>query len=227
MPSSDYYEVIQLRTNWPTVLPCQVTSPEATVTLHSEFPPAEVKVDGTEISFDVKKGFTIHRPRPYHAGALYCIASLGNLRQSSTKYMLIYVNCELTPSKIMLLLLLLPADSCTCSSSLSQQALDREQKKEQTAKPTHLNQLIYHHSTRIGRRNEHNIQIPPIHYAVQCIPMLYHLPSDPMAPPAPVIQASSSSVVVGQNLRVSCIVLGEQDVAVEFTWEYPGQQVRL
>lgn len=55
---------------------------------------------------------------------------------------------------------------------------------------------------------------------------LTHLPSDPMAPPAPVIQASSTSVVVGENLRVSCIVVGEQNVAVEFTWEYPGQQVR-
>ncbi|XP_026186571.1 platelet-derived growth factor receptor-like protein [Mastacembelus armatus] len=140
VPSSDYYEVIQLRTNWPTVLPCQVTSPEATVTLHREFPPAEVKVDGTEISFNIKKGFTIHRPKPYHAGALYCVASLGNLRQSSTKYMLIYVNY-------------------------------------------------------------------------------------PMAPPAPVIQASSSSVVVGENLRVSCTVVGEQDVIVEFTWKYPGQKI--
>ncbi|XP_051276777.1 platelet-derived growth factor receptor-like protein [Dicentrarchus labrax] len=140
VPSSDYYEVIQLRTNWPTVLPCQVTSPEAKVTLHREFPPVEVAVDGTEISFNVKKGFTIHRPRPYHAGALYCVASLGNLRQSSTKYMLIYVNY-------------------------------------------------------------------------------------PMAPPAPVIQASSSSVTVGENLRVSCSVVGEQDVVVEFTWDYPGQQI--
>lgn len=55
---------------------------------------------------------------------------------------------------------------------------------------------------------------------------LTHLPSDPMAPPAPVIQASSSSVAVGGNLRVSCSVVGEQDVVVEFTWEYPGQQVR-
>ncbi|XP_023139868.1 platelet-derived growth factor receptor-like protein [Amphiprion ocellaris] len=140
VPSSDYYEVIQLRTNWPTVLPCQVTSPEAKVTLHREYPPVEVTVDGMEISFNVKKGFTINRPRPHHAGALYCVASLGNLRQSSTKYMLIYVNY-------------------------------------------------------------------------------------PMAPPAPVIQASSSSVVVGENLRVSCTVMGEQDVVVEFTWEYPGQQI--
>lgn len=48
-----------------------------------------------------------------------------------------------------------------------------------------------------------------------------------MAPPAPVIQASTSSVVVGENLRVSCTVVGEQDVAIEVTWEYPGQQVRM
>ncbi|KAK2849351.1 hypothetical protein Q5P01_009185 [Channa striata] len=140
VPSSDYYEVIQLRTNWPTVLPCQVTSPQAKVSLHREYPPVEVAVDGTEISFDVRRGFTIHRPRSHHAGALFCVASLGNLRQSSTKYMLIYVNY-------------------------------------------------------------------------------------PMAPPAPVVQASSNSVVVGENLRVICTVVGEQDVAVEFTWEYPGQQI--
>ncbi|KAL3045085.1 platelet-derived growth factor receptor-like protein [Trematomus bernacchii] len=140
VPSADYYEAIQLRTNWPTLLPCQVSSPQAKVTLHREFPPVEVAVDGAEISFNVKRGFTIHRPRPHHAGALFCVASLGNLRQSSTKYMLIYVNY-------------------------------------------------------------------------------------PMAPPAPVIQASSSSVTAGENLRVSCSVVGEQDVAVEFTWDYPGQQI--
>ncbi|XP_062332360.1 LOW QUALITY PROTEIN: platelet-derived growth factor receptor-like protein [Osmerus eperlanus] len=140
VPSEDYYEIIQLRTNWPTVLPCQVTSPGARVTLHREFPPAEVAVDGTEISFNVKRGFTIHRPKPHHAGGLYCVASLGNLRQSSTKYMLIYVNY-------------------------------------------------------------------------------------PMAPPTPVIQASSSSVGQGENLQVVCTVLGEQDVLIDFSWEYPGQQM--
>lgn len=107
VPSSDYYEVIQLRTNWPTVLPCQVTSPEAKVTLHREFPPAEVPVDGAEISFDIKKGFTIHRPRPHHAGSLFCVASLGKLRQSSIKYMLIYVNCKSLSSQIELLFYLL------------------------------------------------------------------------------------------------------------------------
>ncbi|XP_018600710.1 platelet-derived growth factor receptor-like protein [Scleropages formosus] len=97
VPSAEYYEVIQLRSNRPTTLPCQVTSPLAKVTLHREFPPEEVQVDGSEISFDVKKGFTIHRPRPHHAGALFCVASLGGLRQSSTKYLLIYVNYPMSP----------------------------------------------------------------------------------------------------------------------------------
>lgn len=140
VPSADYYKVIQLRTNWPTVLPCQVTSPQAKVSLHREFPSVEVKVDGREISFDVKKGFTIHRPKQYHAGSLYCVASLGNLRQSSTKYMLIYVNY-------------------------------------------------------------------------------------PTAPPFPAIQTSSDTVAVGKNLQVTCTVIGEQDVVVDFTWEYPGQKI--
>ncbi|KAG5852992.1 hypothetical protein ANANG_G00068410 [Anguilla anguilla] len=140
VPSSDYYEMIQLRTNRPTVLPCQVTNPQATVTLHREFPPEELKVDGTEISFDLKRGFTIHRPRPHHAGSLYCVASHGRLRQSSVKYVLIYVNY-------------------------------------------------------------------------------------PTSPPSPVIQASSTSVRVGENLQIICSVMGEANVAIEFTWDYPGQEI--
>ncbi|XP_062856333.1 platelet-derived growth factor receptor-like protein [Trichomycterus rosablanca] len=140
VPSSDYYEVIQLRSNWPTLLPCQVTNPLAKVTLHREFPPVEIKVDVSEISYEVTRGFTIHRPKAHHGGSLYCVATLGNLRQSSTKYMLIYVNY-------------------------------------------------------------------------------------PAAPPAPVIQASSSSVIIGANLQLSCTVVGEQEVAVEFSWEYPGQKL--
>ncbi|KAI4903842.1 hypothetical protein NFI96_010272 [Prochilodus magdalenae] len=140
VPTSNYYEVIHLRTNRPTVLPCQVTSPQAKVTLHREFPPGEVKVDGAEISFEVTRGFTIHRPKQHHAGSLYCVASLGNLRQSSTKYMLIYVQY-------------------------------------------------------------------------------------PAAPPAPFIQASSESVPIGQNLQVTCTVVGDQDVLVDFSWEYPGQTI--
>ncbi|KAF7661535.1 hypothetical protein LDENG_00260130 [Lucifuga dentata] len=53
--------------------------------------------------------------------------------------------------------------------------------------------------------------------------LIYH--NYPMAPPAPVIQASSHSVAVGDDLRVSCTVMGEKNVAIDFTWEYPGQQI--
>ncbi|XP_061089971.1 platelet-derived growth factor receptor-like protein [Conger conger] len=137
VPSSDYYEMVQLRTNRPTVLPCQVTNPQATVTLHREFPPEDLKVDGTEISFNLKRGFTIHRPQPHHAGSLFCVASYGRLRQSSVKYVLIYVNY-------------------------------------------------------------------------------------PKSPPSPVIQASATSVRVGENVQIICSVMGEADVAIDFTWEYPG-----
>ncbi|XP_006632107.1 platelet-derived growth factor receptor-like protein [Lepisosteus oculatus] len=140
VPSADYYEVLQLRSNRPTTLACQVTSPLATVTLHREFPPEELKVDGVEISFDVKKGFTIHRPKPHHAGSLFCLASYRGLRQTSIKYMLIYVNY-------------------------------------------------------------------------------------PVSAPSPVIHASSTSVHVGENLQVTCSVLGEADIAIDFTWEYPGQKI--
>ncbi|KAM8973315.1 platelet-derived growth factor receptor-like protein [Pelodytes ibericus] len=140
VPTEDYYVVIQLRTRQPALLPCQVTNPLAKVTLHREFPPEQIAVDGVKIAFDLKKGFVIYQPQPSLAGSLFCIAELGNLRQMSTKYMLIYV-----------------------------------------------------------------------HY--------------PSAPPKPSIDASVSSVRSGENFVVTCTVLGDVEIAVEFTWEYPGQQI--
>ncbi|KAM4747458.1 platelet-derived growth factor receptor-like protein [Rhinophrynus dorsalis] len=140
VPTEDYYVVVQLRTRQPALLPCQVTNPKAKVTLHREFPPEQIPVDGTKISYDMKKGFIIYQPQPSLAGSLYCIAELGNLRQMSTKYMLIYV-----------------------------------------------------------------------HY--------------PSSPPKPSIEASMTSVRAGENFVVSCTVLGELEISVEFTWEYPGQQI--
>ncbi|XP_053144752.1 platelet-derived growth factor receptor-like protein [Hemicordylus capensis] len=140
VPTEDYYEVIQLRTNHPTLLPCQVTNPLAKVTLHREFPPEKVIVDGIDISYDVKRGFMIHRPRPSHAGSLFCMANVHGVRQISTKYMLIYVNY---PSSV----------------------------------------------------------------------------------PKPAIRASVSSIRVGDNFNVTCTVFGEPEIAVDFTWEYPGQQI--
>lgn len=140
VPTEDYYVVVQLRTRQPALLPCQVTNPLAKVTLHREFPPEQIPVDGVKIAFDQKKGFVIYQAQPSLAGSLFCIAELGNLRQMSTKYMLIYV-----------------------------------------------------------------------HY--------------PSAPPKPTIEASVKSVRAGENFIVTCNVLGELEISVEFNWEYPGQQI--
>ncbi|KAG8579542.1 hypothetical protein GDO81_010932, partial [Engystomops pustulosus] len=92
VPTEDYYVVVQLRTRQPALLPCQVTNPLAKVTLHREFPPEEIPVDGVKIAYDLKKGFVIYQPKQSLAGSLFCIAEHGNLRQMSTKYMLIYVH---------------------------------------------------------------------------------------------------------------------------------------
>ncbi|KAM3926001.1 platelet-derived growth factor receptor-like protein [Leptodactylus fuscus] len=140
VPTEDYYVVVQLRTRQPALLPCQVTNPLAKVTLHREFPPEQIPVDGVKIAYDLKKGFVIYQPQPSLAGSLFCIAEHGNLRQMSTKYMLIYV-----------------------------------------------------------------------HY--------------PSAPPKPTIEASVKSIRAGENFVVTCTVLGELEISVEFTWEYPGQQI--
>ncbi|XP_056372833.1 platelet-derived growth factor receptor-like protein isoform X2 [Hyla sarda] len=140
VPTEDYYVVVQLRTRQPALLPCQVTNPLAKVTLHREFPPEEIPVDGVKIAYDLKKGMVIYQSQPSLAGSLFCIAELGNLRQMSTKYMLIYV-----------------------------------------------------------------------HY--------------PSAPPKPTIEASVRSARAGENFVVTCTVLGELEINVEFNWEYPGQQI--
>ncbi|KAF0878582.1 PGFRL protein, partial [Crocuta crocuta] len=140
VPTEDYYEVVRLHSHQPVLLPCLVTNPLAHMTLHREFPPEEVPVDGIDISFDVKKGFTIHRPRASLADSLFRLASLGGLRQISSKYMLIYIKY-------------------------------------------------------------------------------------PSSPPKPTIQASATSVQLGENFSVTCTALGEPDIAVDFIWEYPGQKV--
>ncbi|XP_072120617.1 platelet-derived growth factor receptor-like protein [Mobula birostris] len=140
VPANDYYEAIQLRTDRPTRLPCQVTNPLAKVSLHREFPPEEIPVDGKLITFDVKKGFIIHKALPLFGGTLYCVASYQGLMQSSTKYLLIFINY-------------------------------------------------------------------------------------PSARPSPIIKASSSSVPAGANFNLTCTVVGETNIEVDFTWKFPGQQL--
>ncbi|XP_072923424.1 platelet-derived growth factor receptor-like protein isoform X3 [Hemitrygon akajei] len=49
--------------------------------------------------------------------------------------------------------------------------------------------------------------------------------SDPSAPPSATIKASSRSVLAGANFNLTCTVVGETNIEVDFTWEFPGQQM--
>ncbi|KAJ8383120.1 hypothetical protein SKAU_G00038980 [Synaphobranchus kaupii] len=48
----------------------------------------------------------------------------------------------------------------------------------------------------------------------------------PSGPPSATIEASSTVVRGGDNLNVTCTVLGEPEQHVNFTWTYPGQGMR-
>lgn len=48
----------------------------------------------------------------------------------------------------------------------------------------------------------------------------------PNGPPFVSLEASSTSVRGGDNVNVTCTVLGEPEVDVNFTWSYPGQNYR-
>nr|XP_008103012.1 PREDICTED: platelet-derived growth factor receptor-like protein [Anolis carolinensis] len=47
----------------------------------------------------------------------------------------------------------------------------------------------------------------------------------PSSVPKPVVRASTASFHIGDNFNVTCTVFGEPEIAVDFTWEYPGQQI--
>ncbi|CAK7303140.1 Platelet-derived growth factor receptor-like protein [Vulpes lagopus] len=51
-----------------------------------------------------------------------------------------------------------------------------------------------------------------------------HLLRYPSSSPKPTIQASATSVQLGENFSVTCTALGELEIAVDFIWEYPGQK---
>lgn len=141
VPSTSYFEIVYLRPDRPSIIPCRVTSPAVKVALHMEVPPQEIPVDGDQISFDPKEGFIMHKPGPEHRGVFYCKASLRGTPQMSVKYQLLYVEV-------------------------------------------------------------------------------------PSGPPSVTIEASSSRVMGGDNINVTCTVLGEPEVEVDFTWTYPGQDQR-
>ncbi|XP_072520270.1 platelet-derived growth factor receptor-like protein [Salminus brasiliensis] len=143
VPSAIHFEIVYLRPDKPATIPCRVTTPKASVSLHREVPPEEVHVDGSLISYNPTKGFILQEPSPEHGGAYYCKANstTKTTPQISTKYQLLYVEV-------------------------------------------------------------------------------------PSGPPFATIQASSNEVRGGDIFNITCTVLGEPEVEVNFSWRYPGQDQR-
>ncbi|XP_010896472.2 platelet-derived growth factor receptor-like protein isoform X2 [Esox lucius] len=141
VPSAIYFEIVYLRPDRPSVIPCRVTSPLAKVSLHRVVPPEEMEVDGTLVTYHPTKGFILQKPSPEHQGVFYCMAVTKAPPQISNKYQLLYVEV-------------------------------------------------------------------------------------PSSPPYVTIEASLSSASGGDNINITCTVLGEPDVDISFTWTYPGQGLR-
>ncbi|CAI5783904.1 platelet-derived growth factor receptor-like protein isoform X1 [Podarcis raffonei] len=97
VPSASYFEVVYLNPDKPAVVPCRVTSPSVKVSLHQEFPAEEIQVDGTNIIYDVKKGFIYKHPTSDHKGVVYCRAESWGAPQISIKYQLLYVEVPSGP----------------------------------------------------------------------------------------------------------------------------------
>uniref|UniRef100_A0A8D0HND3 Platelet-derived growth factor receptor-like protein n=1 Tax=Sphenodon punctatus TaxID=8508 RepID=A0A8D0HND3_SPHPU len=97
VPSLSYFEIVYLNPDKPAVIPCRVTIPSAKVTLHREFPAGEIKTDGTNIIYDMKKGFVYQHPSSDHQGVVYCRAESWGAPQISIKYQLLYVEVPSGP----------------------------------------------------------------------------------------------------------------------------------
>ncbi|XP_048454217.1 platelet-derived growth factor receptor-like protein [Rhincodon typus] len=138
VPSTNYFDIIYLRSDGPSVIPCRVSTPLANVTLHREIPPQKLTVDGSVLSYDAKQGFVIHKPSLEQKGVVYCMASLEGTPQISSNYLLLYTEAT-------------------------------------------------------------------------------------SAPPSTSIAASSNAVAGGDQVNVTCTVVGDPDIPVDFTWKYPGQ----
>lgn len=94
MPSSSYFEVVYLNPDRQAVVPCRVTVLSAKVTLHSEFPAKEIPANGSDIIYDLKRGFVYLQPHSDHQGVVYCKAEAGGKSQISVKYQLLYAEGE-------------------------------------------------------------------------------------------------------------------------------------
>ncbi|XP_066505136.1 platelet-derived growth factor receptor-like protein [Hoplias malabaricus] len=99
VPSAIHFEIVYLRPDTKAIVPCRVTTPKATVSLHREVPPEEVLVDGNLISYNPTKGFILQHPSPEYTGTFYCKANISTktTSQVSTKYQLLYVEVPSGP----------------------------------------------------------------------------------------------------------------------------------
>ncbi|XP_061642972.1 platelet-derived growth factor receptor-like protein [Phyllopteryx taeniolatus] len=141
VPSDIHFQIVYLRPDKPAVVPCRVTTPQATVSLHREVPPEEIPANETLVNYDPAKGFVLQKPGHEYQGVFYCKAVAKGTPQISNKYQLLYVEV-------------------------------------------------------------------------------------PSSPPFVSLQASSEVVSGGDNINVTCSVIGEPDADVKFTWSYPGQGQR-
>lgn len=97
VPSPSYFEIVYMHPDKPAVIPCRVTTATAKVTLHREFPAEEIKADGKDLTYDVKKGFIYQHPSSNQSGVVYCRAEARGAPQISIKYQLLYVEVPSGP----------------------------------------------------------------------------------------------------------------------------------
>ncbi|KAM5264910.1 platelet-derived growth factor receptor-like protein [Ctenodactylus gundi] len=97
VPSPSYFDVVYLNPDKQAIVPCRVTVLSAKVTLHREFPAKEIPANGTDIIYDVKRGFVYLQPHSDHQGVVYCKAEAGGKSQISVKYQLLYVEVPSGP----------------------------------------------------------------------------------------------------------------------------------
>ncbi|KAM9850407.1 platelet-derived growth factor receptor-like protein [Aulostomus maculatus] len=141
VPSAIHFELVYLRPDRPTIVPCRVTDPQAKVSLHREVPPEEIPANETLLTYDPTKGFVLNKPSLGYQGVFYCKAVTSDTPQISTKYQLLYVEV-------------------------------------------------------------------------------------PSGPPFVSLEVAPQLVRGGDNMNVTCTVLGEPEVELSFSWFYPGQGQR-
>ncbi|XP_004682405.1 PREDICTED: platelet-derived growth factor receptor-like protein [Condylura cristata] len=97
VPSPSYFDIVYLNPDRQAVVPCRVTVLSAKVTLHREFPAKEIPTNGTDIVYDMKRGFVYLQPHSDHQGVVYCKAEAEGTSQISIKYQLLYVEVPSGP----------------------------------------------------------------------------------------------------------------------------------